>query len=99
MPSFPEPNSVSDIGDLITYSNTVTDGLYGSLVLISLYFVVLIYIYLRGDEIENSFLAAGIITAFASIFLRLGGWVGDTSLFIAIVLAVLPIIWMLWKRK
>lgn len=98
--TYADANNINGIGDLFTYANSVTGDLFGGLALLSLYFIILIFLYLRGEETENCFLAAGFITAISAVLLRVASIItNDGYLFMAICAVVIPIIVILWKKR
>ena len=76
-------------------TNLLTDGLMGILFLISLW--IILFVSFSKYESKSAFAAANFITTVFAIFFRVMGWIGDTPLFVLILLTGLGFLWLKWS--
>lgn len=89
MPDFPynltSLNDNTNIYRIATSANTLTDGLFGQLILIVLY-VVLFMVFKKYDT-SRAMLTTSYICAVAATFLRVMGWLSDQWMFATFIIA------------
>lgn len=88
--------------ELFQTANLYTDNLFGIMLVFSLYCVVFLSIMLNQREMTSAFITAGIITAMASIFLRIAGTppiISDHTFFVTIAGCAIPIGFALFMSK
>ena len=67
MAVYPEPTNLTGLMGLMEYTNTVTDNLWGRLMLIALYLTVFIFLVLKREPADESLAAAGMITVLFAV--------------------------------
>jgi hypothetical protein len=90
--AYPPPN-ITSIGGIFTYDNTVTSGLFVSMLIFSLWIILLI-LTSRTTGITPAFTTASLIALVLSLLLRVLGntnSVGDNTIVIFIVMTVIGI--------
>lgn len=89
MAIYQDPN-ITGIVDLFVYANTVTNGIFGFGILISLFFIV--YINLSFAENTKAFAVATWVVGLTAVLLRLIGIVNDLTMYTCFVLVLVGII-------
>lgn len=97
--TYAEPANMTGLLDIFSYANTVSDGIFGVGIVITLYIIVFAYLNMKGEKASDCFVVAGYITTIATILLRLAGLVNNLTLFIAILVSALPAIWTFVNRS
>jgi hypothetical protein len=95
---YPSPSTINaskGIGEVLNYTNVVTNNGFANLILIAIYSIVLIAFYKSKDDFKGAFAVAGFSTFVVSLFFWIGGFVSGTSLTIVISLTLLGIL-VLW---
>lgn len=90
---YAESVNMTGIAGIFDYANSVTDGVFGIGMVISLYIVIFGYLSMRGEQAMDCALVAGFITSIASTFLLLLGLINGYHLFIVFLLTVIPTVW------
>jgi len=96
--AYPEPQNLSDMKLIFKYANSVSDGIFGIGILISLYIVVFAYLKIRGNETANCFVVSGFFTAITSIFLFLMEIISSRDFFICVLACAIPVVWSLISK-
>jgi len=86
----PEPANFTGLLDIFKYANTVSDGVFGIGIAITLYIVVFGYLHLKGEQPLDCAVVAGFFTSVVSIFLFIAGLITGWHLFMAIMMCILP---------
>lgn len=91
MTSYPIPDNLTTIIDLGTYSNQVTEGIFGTGFLLVL-FVVMFLRFHGFRETKASLLGSSMITFIVAVFFRMLGWVNDLTLYVCVILVIIFIL-------
>jgi len=95
--SYPVLNA-SDVPALLTYANTVGEGFLGVGLMLSVYFVVLIYLIMRGEFMLDSAVIAGWVGVGSGSFIYLLGLLSNAQFFILFAAMTLPLILVWFSR-
>ena len=71
MPYFPYPNVTNGFQDLLVYSNTVTNNLFSSLILLGIFLILFLSLKTRGVLSEKAFVSAAFATTLVSYIMVL----------------------------
>jgi len=93
---FPQPN-ITRPYELITYSNTVTDGMFGVIILLCLFIVI--FMSLKTYKTSAAMGAACFITTLLAIMLRLMGALSDTILFVCIFATLGSLSFLIFENR
>lgn len=58
MPTFPTPNISRGLHEPFVYANTVTNNIFGPMILLSIFLIILIGFKMKGFRTEDSFASA-----------------------------------------
>jgi len=90
--TYASPSSVNmsnGFGELLNYTNSVTNGWISNMILIAIYFIVLIGFYKAKEDFKGALAVAGYGTFVISLFFWIGGFVSPITFGIAIAVAIL----------
>lgn len=99
MPSYPEPVNISGLKGILTYANTATKGIFGSLIPLTLWLGTFLYLLNRGYSPSECAVTAGFFTAFVSVFLRIMGVINDFTMALTAFSLVVPVLWLYFAEK
>jgi hypothetical protein len=88
--AFADPVNMTGIMGMFEYANSVTDNLFGILLLLSLYIIVIGYLNGRGEKILDSMMVSGFITSVLAMILLMGGLIDGRTLFFVFMGLVIP---------
>lgn len=97
--TYPDPINVTTFPAMIRYGNNVGEGILGIGILISIYFVILIYFVSRSQSVQASSTAAGFVTAMLGIFLFFMDTISEVQLFACVVSFVFPLLWSYFSAE
>jgi hypothetical protein len=83
-------SSMSSIADLFTTANQLSNNIFGSVILLMLWFVI--FIQLKNYSSKPAMLAASFITSIVAILLFVIGMVGQPVLIICIVITAISFV-------
>ena len=96
--AFAEPVNMTNLVDVFTYANSVSDNYYGIGVLISLYLIIFIYMNSRGEDAPNALVVAGFITSISGVFMFLMSLINSYQLFITFCTLIVPLLWAYYDK-
>lgn len=96
--AYANATNISTIPGLFQYSNTVSDGVFGHGLLISLFFIVLLQLLGRFEEFTDAVIVAGFFTTGTSFLLRFFNVVNDWDVWICITVTVVFIALSYWNK-
>lgn len=86
----PLPSNFTSFGAWLDYSNTVTDFLFGNMLIVALWFVFFIPLKERFPGLQSA-VAANLIVTIIAIIMRTGGWVSDYIMYLGIIITMISI--------
>jgi ABC-type transporter Mla maintaining outer membrane lipid asymmetry permease subunit MlaE len=93
---FADPN-ITRPYELITYTNTVTGGMYGVVVVLAVFIVS--FMALKNYKTSAALGASTFITTLLAIMLRLMGALSDTILFLCFFATLGSLCYLIFERK
>jgi len=91
------PVNVSGIADLIIWTNgPVTNGWFGASILVA--FFIVLFMAVKQTDTKKAFATSGFITAMLAVFMRVLEFVDDSAVIVAIIVAAIGLIWLIWDR-
>jgi|TARA_Y100000310_G_scaffold69524_1_gene65037 lipid-A-disaccharide synthase-like uncharacterized protein len=94
--SYEMPQNVTSFVDLISWTDSAVGGWFGASVL-GVFFVVM-FLANKKQETKNAFAVAGFMTALVGAFLRALDIINDRSVIVAVVIAAIGLLWLVWDR-
>lgn len=94
-----EPSNITGINGLMTYADTVSNGLFFTMLPISLWLVVFLFLKLKTFYSADAAMAAGFITVGVSFFLYLLGGLSSSQLFWTVAMVIFSAIWAYWWKS
>jgi len=91
--SYAQPENMTGLHDLFTYTNTVTSNIFGIGTLITLYIIIFTYLKSKGEEATDCFVVAGFITSLTATFFFFITLITGLHLFTFYLIYVLSIVW------
>lgn len=91
---FPDPNGISSTVELIQYSNTVTNDLFGTMIILAI--GIIAFMALGTFPKERAAAAASTLALVTSIMFRQISLVGDLAVIVSFV-AMLVSFYVLWR--
>ena len=88
---------MTNMTSLLSYTNTVTEGFWGTTILIVIFFVSFL-VQKAGYPSHKAFASSAIMVAIASVFFRVLGLVNNLVLIVSIILAGVGLFWM-WMEE
>ena len=92
------PENMTGLSGMMTYANTVSGGIFGNGLLISLYVIILVFLHNKGFDFTACMSAAGFITMIAGVLMFVLGLIGNWAFFVLVVLTFLPVVWTFFNR-
>ena len=89
--TYPSPASINmtkGFGELLTYTNTITNNWISNMLLIAIYIIVLIGFYKTKEDFTGGLAVAGYGTFVVALLFWIGGFVSGWALSISIGLAI-----------
>ena len=77
-------------------ANDVSGGLFGTLTLVT-FFIIMVVAW-RNEEPRKSFAASSFLTALISVFLRILGWIPDSTMFTTFIIAAVSFVMLVWSK-
>jgi hypothetical protein len=96
---YPSIANQTDIGDMFSYANTVSDGIFGIGILISLWLVVFSFLHMKGEDGMDCAVVAGFFTAIIGVFLLMLGLINGLSFFFALMSVIIPAVWSYYRKS
>mgnify|MGYP003133669191 CR=1 FL=1 len=93
---FPSPN-ITRPYELITYSNTVTDGMYGFVLVLCVF--IISFMALKNYKTSAAYGASIFITTLLAIMLRLMEAIQDTVLFGLMFMTLGGVLWLIFENR
>lgn len=96
--TYPSPTTINaskGFGEILAYTNTVTNSWISNMLLIAIYIIVLIGFYKAKDDFQGAMAVAGYGTFVVSLFFWIGGFVSGWAFGITIAMAILGTIVLL----
>jgi|7_EtaG_2_1085326.scaffolds.fasta_scaffold01267_7 hypothetical protein len=93
------PSNVTGLFDIYTYFDSAADGFFFMGVIIALFFIVMIKLFYRTENVGQAFAAASFISMIASILLRTVGLVGNTFMIIWILTTAGGAVWIHYENS
>jgi len=93
--TYPNPTNITGIVEMFRYTNTVSGGIFGSGILLSIYMIVLLYLKNKRGKLPSAMIAAGFITTMASIMFFFMGIVEPFHMFLCILMTAIAVIWQI----
>jgi hypothetical protein len=82
-------NASKGLGEILNYTNTVTDNWLSNMILIGIYILVLLGFYKARDDFRGALAVAGYSTFVVSLFFWIGGFISGTALGMVIALSII----------
>jgi hypothetical protein len=92
-------NTTKGLGEVLNYTNSVTDNWFGNLLLIAIYVIVLIGYYKTKEDFKGAMAVAGYGTFVVSLLFWAGGFVSGWALGISIALAIIGTLFLLLDQQ
>jgi hypothetical protein len=83
--------------DILSGANNATDGLFMTVLILCLYFLVFVVFKERIPDVRNAALSTGTIMLFLCLFLFWSGFINQYIITISIVIFVLTLIMAIWR--
>lgn len=96
--AYPSPTTINaskGIGEVLTYTNTVTDSWVSNMLMIAVYIIVLIGFYKAKDDFKGALAVAGYVCFVVGLFFWIGGFVSGMAFGVSIAVAVIGTIVLL----
>lgn len=98
MAIFPSPSdNITRPYELLTYANTVTDSLFGAVILLTIFIIALIA--LKRHPTSAAFAAAAFITTVFAILFRIIAIISDLVLFSSIIITAAALAFLIFEKK
>jgi len=81
-----EPSNITNIGEILPYVNTVMDGLFGTALLVILFFIF--WMSLKDYKTDRAFAAAAFVTMPIAIFFFVMGLINTYILIIIVIITI-----------
>ena len=94
---YPLAMNITNLMELFSYGNSVTDGLFGNTLPFSIFAISLGMMYGRV-EIKDSMMVAGYITTLFSVFLKVVGMVSDPVVVLFVLIAAVSTIAAVFQK-
>ena len=91
--------NVTSTAELLSYTNTVTDGWFGSILVLITFIMMLVILSPRSERFVEPFAVSSFITAILAILLRALNILNDTWLVVTIIVAVAGLAGLLFGDK
>jgi hypothetical protein len=82
-------NATKGLGEVLNYTNTVTDNWISNMLMIAIYVIVLIGFYKAKDDFKGALAVAGYATFVVGLLFWVGGFVSGWALGISLALAII----------
>lgn len=93
---YPGPENVTTPVDMLQYTNSLTEDLFGAFILVGLWMVI--FLAQKDYPTEKAFTSASFTTAIASYFLLIMDLVPVTVVLIATILTVVSVFFLYGKQ-
>lgn len=95
--AFAYPSNMTSVVDLLRYSDGLTGGYFGVIILIMV--AIVSFISSKSYSSEKAFGFSGFLTLLVAIILRFMNMISDTALYTVVALFVGVVIWMFVSRN
>jgi len=82
-------NASKGLGEILAYTNNVTNNWMSQMMLIAIYIIVLVGFYKAKEDFQGALAVAGYGTFVVALLLWIGGFVSGWALGISIALAII----------
>lgn len=97
MMAFPSINATDPLA-MFSYANTVTDGWFWPLILLTIWIIAFMGISYKTDS-GKSLASSSFLTGIIAIFMYILGLITEVPLLLAMVLAIASFVMLLFDRK
>ena len=100
--TYPSPTSVNaskGLGEVLTYTNVVTNNWLSNMIMIAIYVIILIGFYKSKDDFKGALAVAGYGTFVVGLLFWLGGFVSGLTFGMSIGVAILGTIVLLMDNN
>jgi hypothetical protein len=92
-------NASRGLGEIINYTNSVTNQWFSNMILIAIYVIVLIGFYKAKEDFTGALAVAGFGTFVVALLFWIGGMVSGIALGITIAMAIIGVIVLLMDQQ
>jgi hypothetical protein len=88
------PQNTTTFVDLVSWTNSITGGLFVNMAMITFWFVV--FFSMKQYLTRQAFTVASWTCMITSIFFRMMGLVDDLMMFVFIIMVGISVVWLSW---
>jgi len=100
--TYPSPSTVNaskGLGEILTYTNTVTDSWMSNLLMIAIWVITLIGVYKAKDDFKGALAVAGYVTFVVGLLFWVGGFISGWAFGGAVAIAVIGTLVLVLDRE
>lgn len=90
--SYKEIANMTGLNDIFIYANNVSDNIFGNGILVSVFFIVILYLKGKGESTGDSIVVASFFMATIAMFLFFLSLIEQSSLIIAVVIMAVSVL-------
>ena len=83
---------------ILQYANQITDNMYGVMIVIGFFAIILISSLLKGQALKDAFAAGAFSTFLIALLLKVMDLIHDEVLFMCLLLVIIGVLVLVWKR-
>lgn len=88
--------NVTNINNLFNYANEITNGWFGTAIILMTFFISFISLQARGFDAKRSFATSSFFATIIAIILRILSLVSDKIMFISILVTAAGVIYLVF---